>query len=95
MTDLQHDVNRAARAKALIEDDLLAPAFRDLEAAYLAAWRASHVNDAATREKLFLAVNIIGKVKEHLQTIIANGKVAEAQLKFEAERAAHNKRHAR
>lgn len=98
MTDelkLHRDISRGARAKALAEDDILKEAFATLEASYLAAWRNSHVNATTDREKLFLAVNIIGKVKENLQAVIANGKVAEADLKMLTEREAHRKRHAR
>ena len=98
MTDeikLQRDINRAARAKALAEDDLLTEAFANLEAAYLDAWRGSNVLDTLGREKLVLAVNIIGKVKENLQAVIANGSVAAADLKMFTEREAHRKRHGR
>lgn len=80
MTDLQQDINRAARAKALVDDALLAEAFNTLEAAYIAAWRATPPLDTQAREKLFLAVNVIGKVKEHLQSVIANGKLADAEM---------------
>jgi hypothetical protein len=45
------------------------------------AWRATTIDDAAAREKLFLAVNIVGKVRDHLTAILANGKLAVAELK--------------
>ena len=31
-----------------------------------AAWRATTIDDAAAREKLFLSINVVGKVRDHL-----------------------------
>jgi len=77
---LQRDTTRAVHAKALLENELLNEAFATLEESYIAAWRATRHDDQAGREKLFLAVNVIGKVKEHINTVIANGKLAQAEL---------------
>jgi hypothetical protein len=77
---LQQDTNRAARAKALLDNELLQEAFKSLEESYINVWRVTKHDDELGREKLFLAVNVIGKVKEHLLSIIANGKLAQAEL---------------
>jgi CRISPR/Cas system-associated protein Csm6 len=77
---LQQDTNRAARAKALLDNELLQEAFKNLEESYINAWRVTKHDDELGREKLFLAVNVIGKVKEHLLSIVANGKLAQAEL---------------
>lgn len=77
---LRLDEARARKAEALLKDDLLAEAFTSLEAAYIGAWRATHVLDDKGREKLFIAVNVIGKVKDHLNRVLADGKLAQADL---------------
>lgn len=84
---------RAVRAQNLIENELLAEAFDGLEAAYTLAWRSTFIQDVAAREKLFLAINVVGKVRQHLSNIVINGKVAAAELKELAEVAEHEKRH--
>ena len=33
-----------------------------------------------TREKLWIAYNVVGKVEQHLQSILETGKLAEKQL---------------
>jgi hypothetical protein len=71
---------RAAHAKALLDDELLAGGFAALEARYIEAWRLTAPHDERAREKLYIAVNVIGKLKEHLGSIIANGKIADAEL---------------
>ncbi|WP_257168586.1 hypothetical protein [Bradyrhizobium sp. SRS-191] len=78
--------------KALLDDELLTGAFDVLEASYSAAWRQTLIDDVAGREKLFLAINIVGKVRDHLGAIIANGKLAEAELRELAQTAERRKR---
>ena len=36
--------------------------------------------ESDTREKLWIAYNVVGKVEQHLQTVIETGKLAEKQL---------------
>jgi hypothetical protein len=89
---LERAAARAARAEALLDDELLNEAFGTLEKSYITAWRATTVDDAAGREKLFLAINIVGKVRDHLAGVVANGKLARAELKELAETAERRKR---
>jgi hypothetical protein len=72
---------KALRARELLDNELLAEAFARLEESYTLAWRATAIDDVAGREKLFLAINIVGKVRDHLNAVIANGKLAQAELK--------------
>jgi len=83
---------KAARAEALLDNELLAEAFTGLEDGYTAAWRATAIDDVAAREKLFLAINIVGKVRDHLAAVIANGKLAQAELKEIAQVAERRRR---
>ena len=36
--------------------------------------------ESDTREKLWIAYNVVGKVEQHLQTVIETGKLASKQL---------------
>jgi hypothetical protein len=83
---------RALRAQDLLDNELLAEAFKDLEDGYTAAWRATGIDDAGAREKLFLAINVVGKVRDHLTAIVTNGKLAQAELKELAQVAERRKR---
>lgn len=89
---LEKATARAVRADALLDDELLKEAFEKLEKNYIAAWRATTVDDTAGREKLFLAINIVGKVRDHLASVVANGKLARAELKELADTAERRKR---
>lgn len=83
---------KALRAQELLENELLTEAFGMLEANYTSAWRATTIEDVSGREKLFLAINIVGKVRDHLMAIVANGKLAQAELKELAQIAERRKR---
>jgi len=89
---LREAAGKAVHAQELLEHDLLAEAFAELEASYTAAWRASTIEDVNSREKLFLAINIVGKVRDHLTAIVTNGKLAQAELKELALTAERRKR---
>lgn len=88
----QQDAARGARAKALLENELLNEAFAGLEAAYIKAWRETHVMDQPGREKLFIAVGVVGKVKQHLEQIVSNGNLAAKELAELAGQAERKKR---
>ena len=73
-------VTRGARAKALLEDELLQEAFAALESDYVAAWKRSPARDTDARERLWQAVNVLGKVRDHVARIAADGKLAQREL---------------
>lgn len=91
---LTADIGRARRAQELLENELLVEAFEALEQAYISRWRATHIDDDKGREKLFVAINVVGKVRDHLSAIVnMDGKMAAAQLKGLAEDAQRKKRY--
>jgi hypothetical protein len=83
---------KGIRVQELLDNELLTEAFKGLEDNYTAAWRATTIDDVAARERLFLAINIVGKVRDHLAATVANGKLAQAQLKELAQVAERRKR---
>jgi hypothetical protein len=79
-TKLQRQIERRARAEALMRDELMAEAFAALEAAYYEGWKNSKPAETAARERLWQAAQIVGIVRGHLALAIENGKVAQAQI---------------
>jgi hypothetical protein len=86
---MHRDSAAGARARNLLDNDLLTEAFKSLEESYAKGWRESDPLDTAAREKLYLAINIVGKVRDHLQKAVTNGKFAQDELKSLADQAAH------
>jgi hypothetical protein len=77
---LRKDVERKAQAEALLRNDMLTGAFDTLEANYIAAWKATMARDTDARERFWLAVNQIGKVREALAQIVTTGTISQADL---------------
>lgn len=76
------DISRANQAQQLIDHPLLKEAFEKLEAEIMTRWRDTGTAEPETykRERLWLAVNLLGKIKDGLRSVIENGKVAKATL---------------
>jgi len=89
---LDQGVTKAVRAQELLDNELLTETFKTLEDNYASAWRSTVIDDVAGREKLFLAINIVGKVRDHLNAVVANGKLAHAELKEFAQIAERRRR---
>lgn len=89
--ELHSTASRGSHAQSLIRDELLAECFSKLEEAYIATWRSTSFEDMAGREKLFIAINVIGKVKEHLGKVASYGELAKAEIE-ELVRAAERKK---
>lgn len=77
---LRKDVERKAQAEALLRNDMLTGAFDALEANYIAAWKSTAARDTDARERFWLAVNQIGKVREALTQIVTTGTISQADL---------------
>jgi hypothetical protein len=77
---------RAARADALLRDELLIEAFAALDRDYAKAWRETAARDTDARERLWQAVQVVAKVRDHLSHVLNNGKLAQRELNDLAER---------
>lgn len=78
--DLYGDSKRGAEARALLESPALEEAFRALELEYLKAWRDSKPADQEERERLWLAVGILGEIKRHLRIVVDTGAMAKRDI---------------
>lgn len=84
MTDevkLRQDTDKAARAESLLRNELLTEAYERIEADLIKAWIASEPRDFDGRERCFLAVHANRKHKDYLESVVNNGKLAQAELK--------------
>jgi hypothetical protein len=77
---LQAAIDRGQRAQELLDNELLRQAFKTLEDDYTAAWKTWPAADRDGRERLWQAVNVLGKVRDHLGRVVANGKLARREL---------------
>jgi hypothetical protein len=77
---LQRDIVRGTRAAELLKSELLQECFTTLERDYIEAWKIAPARDTDGRERLWQAVNIVGKVRDHLVKVANDGKLAQRHL---------------
>ena len=77
---LQQEVSQSNKASELLSDPLLKESFDKLKNLYSTSLLNTGANETETREKLWLAFNIVGKVEQNLQEILDTGKLASKQL---------------
>jgi len=77
---LQQEVNQSNKSKDLFDNPLVKESFDKLKNLYSTSLLNTGANETDTREKLWLAYNIVGKVEQHLQEILDTGKLASKQL---------------
>ena len=77
---LQKEVSQSNKAKQLFENPLLQESFDKLKKAYQDSLFSTGVKEQETREMLWLAYNIVGKVEQNLKEVIDTDKLASKQL---------------
>ena len=75
------EISRSNQAKQVLQNKLFIEAIESLKKLYSEALlEKTGAKESDTREKLWIAYNVVGKVEQHLQTVIETGKLAEKQL---------------
>ena len=77
---LNQEVSQANKAKQLFENPLLKDSFDKLKKLYSESLFNTGAKETETREKLWLAYNIVSKVEQNLFEILDTGKLASKQL---------------
>ena len=80
-TRRSEEVSRSNQAKQILENKIFIEAIESLKKLYSEALlEKTGAKESETREKLWIAYNVVGKVEQHLQSVIETGKLAEKQL---------------
>ena len=77
MTD---DIARGDRARELLAEPLLIEAFELLESEYTDAWKESPAADSAARDRLWLMLKLLHRVRGHLEIAVTDGKLKRRHL---------------
>ena len=80
MDKIQKEIARGKQAQALLENEMLKEAFDYLEKEYHTAWENSSIEQQKPRETVFMMLKTLKTVKQHIENVIATGKIANDQL---------------
>jgi hypothetical protein len=82
MDKIETQVREGKRAQVLLNDPLLKQAFEDLLETYKQEIFNTSFTDDNKRRSLWMAYNMLDKIKGHLQTIMESGKLAQKDLEL-------------
>jgi|TARA_R100000329_G_scaffold149677_2_gene140811 hypothetical protein len=63
-----------------LENPIFNESLTELKKLYTESLFNTGAKETETREKLWLAVNVLGKVEQHIQQVLDTGKLAKKQL---------------
>lgn len=87
---LEEQVYNADRAKEVLDNEAFQAAVREIQAEIMQQWETSPARDVEGREKLWLMLGLLKKLTTTLETTMAGGRHAMAELRHKqtlAERA--------
>lgn len=79
MADPDIEIARGHSASRLLSDPMMVEAFDLIRAEYIAAWESAPARDTEGRERIWAHLQALGRVKAHLSTVAATGKMAAKQ----------------
>ena len=77
---LRDQQRRGARAEALLKDDLLQAAFSELRQSLLHSWETTAAGQTEERERTWLSLRLLEKIKSMLETHVTTGNLAARQI---------------
>ena len=77
---LRTQQERAAHAERLLNDEILKEAFDKLDTEFMRTWRATSVNDTEARERIYNLCTALDALKQHIASVIVDGKIAKINL---------------
>jgi|TARA_R110002020_G_scaffold101968_1_gene239771 hypothetical protein len=72
---------RARQANDLLQNTLLVEAFDTLRQELLQRWENSASDEAAARESIWLGLQLLERVRRHLESIVTTGEMAKLNQK--------------
>jgi hypothetical protein len=82
MDKKETQIREGKRAQVLLNDPLLKQAFEDLLETYKQEIFYTSFADDEKRRSLWMAYNLVDKIRGHLQTVMESGKLAQKDLEL-------------
>lgn len=80
MATIEKRIYDGDQARLVLENEAFAQAFDDIEKEYTKAWMESPARDEEGREKLYLTLKMLHKLRTTLEATMNDGKLAHATM---------------
>ena len=81
---LEEEAKRGEEARQLLEHPIYKEAVEEVEAGLVRALKNSAIGDESTHHRIAIALQLLGQITKHVETVMQTGKMAEFQLKKES-----------
>lgn len=88
MSNLDKEIRRADEAARLMNEPMVQEAFNLIESDIHSAMRRSAIGDRDTHHELVLSLQMLGRIRNHFQSVLETGKLAQIQKESLAQKAA-------
>lgn len=78
--ELEERIGRGIRANEVLQNETYTEAYELLKQEILTKWQESPARDVEGREKLFLMMGLVDKIKSLMESTMIDGKVASKEL---------------
>ena len=76
MASIEQRLNRGSRAREVLENEVFIEAFSAIEQEYIEAWKTSPARDEEGRQRIWLYLKALEKVKTQLTQTMETGQLA-------------------
>ena len=80
MNKIEEQIRKGKQAQVLLQDPILKTAFEDLLETYRQEIFNTSFADDDTRRNLWVAFNMVDKIKGHLLSVMSSGRLAQADI---------------
>ena len=80
MATIEERIYDGNRARDVLENEAFQQVFADIEAEVTDQWKNSPARAEADREKLWMYLAMLRKVKQHLESSLETGKLASLEM---------------
>ena len=81
--ELSERIYNGDRAREVLENEVFIAAFDDIEAEILSQWKTSPARDSIGREKLWMLLSLMQKLKGTIVQSLETGKLARLELEHQ------------
>ncbi len=87
----EEETRRGEAARRLLADPLLREAFAAVEEHLRSTWLATTDDEAQERERLWMMLRLLRRVRGHLEAVLEHGRLARHEIDAVAERSLRNR----
>jgi len=77
---LRDEMARGSKANDLLRNPIFQEAFEAMRTRYATAWADTAPGDAAERERLYVAINVLEDIYDHVVGVMQTGEMAGHEL---------------